>query len=331
MRLPTFLARAGLLGTLTASLIGPIAPAFAQPAFPAQKPITLVVPFAPGGGNDLLARVIAPKMSQTLGQTILVDNKPGAGGNLGADLVAHAAPDGYTLVIASSQVTMNPFLGMKVPFRIERDFEPVGRIASVPIILVANNDQPFKTLKEFIDYSRQNPGKLSYSSPGNGTPQHLAGEVFAKLNKTELLHVPYKGTGPSITDLIGGQVQISFATYASAAQHVQAGKLRALGIAGAKRSTLMPQLPTFAEAGLKGYEADLWYSLLAPAKTPRPVVDKINAALVAALKSPEVAEQLTKQGFESQPSTPDELKAYIAQELARWEKVINDNGIKVSL
>jgi tripartite-type tricarboxylate transporter receptor subunit TctC len=331
MRFPTFLARAGLLGALAASLVGTAAPALAQPAFPSQKPITLVVPFAPGGGNDLLARSIAPKMSQILGQTIIVDNKPGAGGNVGTDFVAHAPGDGYTLVIASSQVTMNPFLGIKVPFRIERDFEPVGLIASVPIILVANNDQPYRTLKEFIDYSREHPGKLSYSSPGTGTPQHLAGEVFAKLNHTELLHVPYRGTGPSITDLIGGQVQVSFATYASAAQHIEAGKLRALGIAGAKRSALMPTLPTFAEAGLKGYDASLWYSLLAPAKTPRPVVDKLNAALIAALKSPEVAEQLTRQGFEAQPSSPEELKAYLARELARWEKVINDNGIKVSL
>jgi len=328
MRLSNFLARAGILGVLAASLSAPV---LAQTPFPSQKPITLVVPFSPGGGNDLLARTIAPKMAQFLGQTVLVDNKPGAGGNLGTDFVAHAPADGYTVVIASSQVTMNPFLGMKVPFRIERDFEPVGRIASVPIVLVANNDQPFKTLKEFIEYSHQHPGKLSYSSPGNGTPQHLAGEVFAKLNKTELLHVPYKGTGPSITDLIGGQVQISFATYASAAQHVQAGKLRALGIAGAKRSALMPSLPTFAETGMQGYEADLWYGLLAPAKTPRPVVDKLNAALIAALKSPDVTQQLTQQGFESQPSTPDALRSDFAREMARWEKIINANGIKVSL
>ncbi|KJK23210.1 carnitinyl-CoA dehydratase [Burkholderiaceae bacterium 16] len=324
-------ARAGLAGAFTAMALGVAAPAGAQPPFPTQKPITLVVPFAPGGGNDILARLIAPGMSQRLGQTIVVENKPGAGGNLGADFVAHAPADGYTLVIASSQVTMNPFLGMKVPFRIERDFEPVGLVASVPIMLVANNDQPFKTLKEFIQYSRANPGKLSYSSPGTGTPQHLAGEVFAKLNKTELLHVPYRGTGPSITDLMGGQVQIAFATFASANQYVQAGKLRALGIAGKKRSALMPNLPTFVEAGLTGYEADLWYSLLAPAKTPRAIVDKLNAALVAALKSPDVVEQLAKQGFEAKGSTPDELKAFIGKELARWERIINDNGIKVSL
>lgn len=324
---PIRFARAALACMLAATALC----ATAQTPFPRQKPITLVVPFAPGGGNDILARLIAPKMSQTLGQTIVIENKPGAGGNLGADYVAHAAPDGYTLVIASSQVTMNPFLGIKVPFRIEADFEPVGRIASVPIVLVANPAQPFRTLQDFIQYSRANPGKLSYSSPGNGTPQHLAGEVFAKLNKTELLHVPYRGTGPSITDLMGGQVQISFATIASAMEYVRAGKLRALGIAGQKRTALMPDLPTFAEAGIAGYDAELWYSLLAPARTPKPVVDQINAALLAALKSPEVSAQMARQGFEPQGSSPAELKAHIGKDMARWQRLIRDNAIKVGL
>ena len=323
MRLATLTLRAAmLLGAATA--------AFAQQPYP-NKPVTLVVPFAPGGGNDILARAVAPKMGQILGTTVIVENKPGAGGNLGAAFVAHAAPDGYTVVIASSQVTMNPFLGMKVPFKIESDFEPVSLIASVPLMLVSNTAQPFKTLKEFIDFSKANPGKLSYSSPGNGTPQHMAGEVFAKLNKTELLHVPYRGTGPSISDLIGGQVEISFATFASAIQHVNAGKLRALGIAGQKRTSLMPDLPTFAEAGLTNYEAELWYSLLAPARTPKAIVDTLNASLAAALKSPEVTSQLTQQGFETRTSTPDELKAYIAKDMVRWQRVITENRIKVAL
>ncbi len=316
---------------LAASMAALTLPAAAQAEFPKQKPITLVVPFSPGGGNDILARAIAPRMGQLLGQTIVIDNRPGAGGNLGTELVARAAPDGYTLVIASSQVTMNPFLDMKVPFRIERDFEPVGLLGSVPIILVANMQEPYRTLPEFVAYAKANPGKLNYSSPGNGTPQHLAGEVFAKLNRTEMMHVPYRGTGPSITDLIAGQVQVSFATYASVAQHVQAGKLRALGVAGQKRTTLMPELPTFGDAGMKGYDASLWYSLLAPAKTPAAVVNKLNEAMVAALKDPAVAKQIANQGFEAQSSTPAELKDYIGKELKRWERVIHDNGIKVSL
>ncbi len=323
MRLASFAFRAAML--LSAATA-----AHAQQPYPA-KPVTLVVPFAPGGGNDILARAVAPRMGQILGTTVVVDNRPGAGGNLGADFVARAAADGYTVVIASSQVTMNPFLGMKVPFRIESDFEPVGLIASVPIMLVSNIAEPFKTLKEFIDYSKANPGKLSYSSPGNGTPQHMAGEVFAKLAKTEMLDVPYRGTGPSISDLIGGQVQVSFATFASAIQHVDAGKLRALGIAGQKRTALMPDLPTFAESGLPSYDAELWYSLLAPAKTPKAIVDKLNAALIGALKSSEVTSQLTQQGFETRPSTPDELKAHIAKDMVRWQRVITDNRIKVAL
>ena len=319
-----------IVALATATLLSAIAaPASAQPAFP-TKPITLVVPFAPGGGNDILARVIAPKMGQILGTTVIVENKPGAGGNLGTDMVAHAPPDGHTVVIASSQVTMNPFLGMKVPFKIESDFEPVGLIGSVPIMLVANVEQPFKTLKDFMQYTSANPGKLSYSSPGLGTPQHMAGEVYAKMSRTELLHVPYKGTGPSIADLIGGQVQVSFATFASVVQYVQSGKLRALGIAGQKRTSLMPELPTFAEAGLKDYDAELWYSLLAPAKTPKAVVDKLNAALVAVLKSPEVMSQMKQQGFETRTSTPAELKTYIGKEMARWERVITETSIKVA-
>ncbi|RZL92785.1 MAG: tripartite tricarboxylate transporter substrate binding protein [Variovorax sp.] len=305
-------------------------PAAAQTEFPRLKPITLVVPFAPGGGNDILARAIAPRMSQLLGQTVVVDNRPGAGGNLGTDLVARAAPDGYTIVIASSQVTMNPFLDMKVPFRIERDFEPVGRLASVPIVLVVNMQEPYKNLQEFMNYTKANPGKVSYSSPGNGTPQHMAGEVFAKLNKTEMLHVPYRGTGPSITDLIAGQVQVSFATYASVAQHVQAGKLRVLGVAGQKRTSLMPDLQTFGDAGMKGYDASLWYSLLAPAKTPEASVRKLNEAMVAALADPAVARQLAQQGFETQGSTPAELKSFIAEEMKRWQRVITENNIKVA-
>ena len=305
--------------------------ASAQAAFPKQKAITLVVPFAAGGGNDILARAIAPRMAQLLGQTVVVDNRPGAGGNLGTELVARAAPDGYTIVIASSQVTMNPFLDMKLPFRIEKDFEPIGLLASVPLVLVTPPTEPYKTLPELIAYAKANPGKLNYSSPGNGTPQHMAGEVFAKLTKTELVHVPYKGTAPSVTDLIAGQVQLSFATYASIGQFLQAGKLRALGVAGQKRTSLMPELQTFGDAGIKGYDAGLWYSLLAPANTPPAIVTQLNDAMVRALSDPAVARQLAQQGFETQTSSPAELRQYIADELKRWQRVITENNIKVAL
>jgi tripartite-type tricarboxylate transporter receptor subunit TctC len=303
-------------------------PAQAQ-AWPTQKPITLVVPFAPGGGNDILARAIAPRLSQILSQTVVVDNKPGAGGNIGADIVARAPADGYMVLMASNQNTINPAIGIKTPFNVERDFAPIGMIASVPIVLVSNPDQPFKTLPEFFQYAKSNPGKLSYSSPGNGTPQHLAGEAFAQMAKTKIVHIPYKGTGPAISDVVGGQVQISFGTMASVMPFIQGGKLRAIGIAGQKKSAAMPNLPTFGEAGLAGYEAALWYCLLAPAQTPPPIVEKLNAALVQALKSPQIEEQLVKQGFEPTSSSPAQLKEIIAKDLARWARFIGETGIKV--
>ena len=312
-----------------AALLVAAAPSSQAQPYPAQKPITLVVPFAPGGGNDILARAIGPRLAQILNQTVIIDNKPGAGGNIGSDAVARAPADGYTLLIASNQITMNPALGIKTPFKVEKDFAPVGMIASVPIVLVANSGEPYKTLPDFLQYAKAHPGKLTYSSPGNGTPQHLAGEVLSHLLKTQLVHVPYRGTGPAIADLIGGQVQISFGTMASVLPYIQAGRLRPLGIAGQKRSTTLPQLPTFGEAGLKNYEAALWYSLLVPAQTPKPVIARLNAALVQVLKTPQTEEQLGKQGFETATSSPDELKALIEQDLARWARVISEHNIKI--
>ena len=309
--------------------LGALPLAQAQQPYPAQKPITLVVPFAPGGGNDILARTIGPRLSELLGQTVIVDNRPGAGGNLGTDVVARAPADGYTILLASNQVTINPAIGVKTPFKLEKDFAPISLLASVPIVLVANPNEPYKTLGEFVQYAQSHSGKLSYSSPGNGTPQHLAGEVFAKLNRTEMLHVPYRGTGPAIADVIGGQVQLAFGTMASVLPFIESGKLRALGIAGQAKAAALPQLPTFGEAGFKNYEASLWYSLLAPAKTPRPVIDKLNAAVVEALKTPQVQERLTKQGFETRSSTPEESKQLLDKELLRWAKLVSDLNLKI--
>jgi tripartite-type tricarboxylate transporter receptor subunit TctC len=297
-------------------------------AFPTQ-PIKLIVPFAPGGGNDLLARTLAPRMAEILGQPVIVDNKPGAGGNLGTDVVARGPADGHTILIASNQVTINPALGMKTPFRIERDFAPIGMVASVPVILVAGKSQPFDNLRDFTSYARANPGKISYSSPGSGTPQHLAGEVFARMTQTLMVHVPYRGTGPAVGDVVGGQVQVTFGTLPSVMPFLEAGKLKALGVAGQKKSSLLPALPTFGEAGLKGYDAELWYCLLAPVKTPKAVVATLNAALNEALRTPKVAEQLAKQGFETSTSTPDQLKSVIDRDLARWARVINEHQIRV--
>ena len=300
----------------------------AQAPFPSRT-ITLVVPFAPGGGNDILARAIAPMLAERLRQTVVVDNKPGAGGNIGADFVARAQPDGHTLLIASNQVTINPAIGVKTPFTLEKDFAPVSQIASVPIVLVSHPDQPYRTLDEFVRYARANSGKLAYSSPGNGTPQHLAGEVFANLAKTQLMHVPYRGTGPAIADVVGGQVPLTFATMASVLPFIESGKLRALGIAGQTRAATLPQLPTFGDAGFKNYEAALWYSLLAPARTPPAIVEQVNAALVQALAQPAVRERLVKQGFEPRSSTPAQARQLLEQDLARWARVVSDLNIKI--
>jgi tripartite-type tricarboxylate transporter receptor subunit TctC len=313
---------------LAAALIGALATsAFAQ-KFPTQ-PIKLVVPFAPGGGNDLLARAVAPRLAEALGQPVLVDNRAGAGGNVGTDIVAKAPADGHTLLIASNQITINPALGWKTPFDIKRDFAPVGLMASVPIVLVVNKEQPYNSFREFAAYARAHPGKVSYSSPGNGTPQHLAGEVFARMTNTPLVHVPYRGTSPALTDVVGGQVQATFGTLASLMPFLEAGRLKPLGVAGQRRSKLLPNVPTFGDEGLKGYDAELWYCLLAPAKTPQAVVDKLNAALKQALESPAVATQLAKQGFETASSTPEQLRSMIDRDLARWAKVIAENQIKV--
>jgi len=322
-----------LIGGLTASLIAASAllsaPALAQGQDYPNKVIRLIVPFAPGGGNDILARAIAPRLAESLGQPVIVDNRPGAGGNLGTEVVARAAPDGYTILIASNQVTINPALDAKLPFDLERDFAPVGMVASVPIVLVAHPEQPFKTLQEFMTFSKANPKKLNYSTPGAGTPQHLAGELYARMANAEIVHVPYKGTGPALSDLVGGHVQISFATLASVLPYVQTGRLRALGVAGGRRAASQPELPTFVEAGLRGYDAEIWYSVLVPAKTPPSVINRLSSALQQALNRAETRERLIAQGFAPQTSTPEQLAQRIKQDLTRWDRVVKEAGIKL--
>ena len=321
-------ASLGATGFVAASVLLS-APALAQKQDYPSKPIKIVVPFAPGGGNVILARTIGPRLQESLGQPVVVDNRPGAGGNLGTEIVARSAPDGYSILIASNQVTINPALDAKLRFDLERDFAPIGLVASVPIVLVAHPGQSFKTLQQFMAFTKANPGKLNYSSPGAGTPQHLAGELYARMANANIVHVAYKGTGPALTDLVGGQVQISFATLASVLQYIQAGKARAIGVAGERRAAVLPDVPTFVEAGLKGYEASLWYSLLAPAKTPSSVTTRLNSTLQQALNHRETRERLIAQGFEPQTSTAEQLAQRIKQDLARWERVVKEAGIKL--
>ena len=305
--------------------------AAAQPAaqsFP-NKPIRFVVPFPPGGGNDILARALAPKMSEILGQQVVIDNRAGAGGNIGADFVAKSPPDGYTIVIASNQVTMNPWIYSKLPFDIAKDFSPIAQIASVPMLLAINPEVPAKDLKEFIALAKAKPGSLNYSTPGLGTPQHIAFEVFNFDAGVKVTHVPYKGTSPSIVDLIGGQVQATIGTMASLEQHVKSGKVRAIAVSTPQRSPTMPDVPTIEEGGLKGYNVPLWYSVLAPANTPKEIVSKISASIRDALRDPQTKAQLERQGFVESYLDPAQMTALIKQDLTYWQKAIKNIGLKL--
>ena len=315
------------------ALLAAACTAFAAPAALAQKfpdkPIRFIVPFPPGGGNDILARAIAPKMGEFLGQPVVIDNRAGAGGNIGTDLAAKSAPDGYTIVIASNQVTINPWLYAKLPFDIEKDFVAVAQAASVPMVLAVHPSVPANTLKEFIALAKASPGKFNHGTPGNGTPQHIAFEVFNHAAGVQVTHIAYKGTGPAIADLIGGQVQSAIGTMASLEQHVKAGKLRALGVTTPKRSPAMPNVPTVAEAGLPGFEVPLWYSILAPAGTPKEIVARLSSEVARALAVPETRERLTAQGFDVNYLNPEQMSELIRNDIARWQKSIKDIGLKL--
>ena len=303
------------------------APALAQ-KYP-ERPIKFVVPFPPGGGNDILARATHQKLGDLLGQPVVIDNKPGAGGNIGTDFVAKSAADGYTILIASNQVTINPALGQKLPFDIEKDFAPVALIASVPMLLAVHPSVKAASLADFIAEAKANPGKLNHSTPGTGTPQHLAFEVLNHMAGIKVTHVPYKGTGPAIADLLGGQVQAAFATLASIEQHVKAGKVRALAVATPKRSPSAPSVPSVAET-MPGYEVALWYSILTPAGTPPDIVARLSAELAKVMALPEVRDRLVTQGFEPGHAGPAQLGATIRRDLAKWQKFISDTGLKVN-
>jgi tripartite-type tricarboxylate transporter receptor subunit TctC len=306
------------------------AQAEAQPAqkFP-EKPIRFIVPFPPGGGNDILARMLAPKIAESLGQPVVIDNRAGAGGNIGTDLAAKSPPDGYTIVIASNQVTMNPALYSRLPFDIEKDFAPVALAASVPMVLVVHPSVAATSVRELIALAKASPGKLNHSTPGAGTPQHIAFEVFNHAAGINITHVPYKGTGPAVADLIAGQVQAAFGTMASIEQHVKAGKLRAIAVATPRRSVAMPNVPTLAESGLPGFDVSLWYSILAPAGTPAPILARLSAEIAKALAAPDVRERLTAQGFEISYLNPEQMNDLMKRDIARWGKSLREIGLKL--
>ena len=292
-------------------------------------PITLVVPYAAGGGNDVIARIVAEKMSASLGQTVVIENRGGAGGTIATRQVAKAEPDGYTLLIATSSLAINPSLYPNAGYDPRKDFAPIGLIASSSNVVLVNPSVPARSITELIALAKQQDGKLTFASTGTGSSVHLAAELFAGMAGVKLNHVPYKGSGPALNDLLGGHVALMFSTMASAAGLVRDGsKVRALAVTGAARSALFPDLPTVAEAGLAGYEAVLHYGIVAPAVTPRPVVEKLNAALNAVLSNDEVKKRLAVEGAEALPASPDEYAADIAREETKWSEIIRKAGVK---
>ena len=319
-----------LLACALASATLPAARAQAPAASWPSKPIRWVVPFPPGGAMDAIARTLGEKAGKTLGQPFVIENKPGAGGNIGADFVAKQPGDGYTLMITSIGMATNKPLYGKLSYDPIKDFAPVSLLAVVPNVLVTNATQPdVKTAKDVIAAARKAPGKLTYASAGNGTSIHLAGEVFTSLAQVDMPHVPYKGSGPAVSDLLGGQVNYMFDSITSARPHIESGKLRALGLTTAKRSKSLPNVPTLAEAGLPGYEVSPWFAVFMPAATPKDIVAKVNAALLEAMKDPDVVKRFETIGAEPVGSTPEEMAQHLARESERWTKLIQERGIKL--
>ena len=314
------------LGAAVAATALLLAHTSAQAAYH-DRPIKLIVPFAPGGSNDILARVLAEKLGGRLGQPIIVENRAGAGGTIGTDFVVKSPPDGYTLLFASTSITTNAASGKKLPYDLVKDLQPIGEVGAGPFVVVVNNDFKAKTLKEFIDIARAKPGSITYGTAGIGGINHLGTELFASAAKIQLVHVPYKGIGPAFTDLMGGSLQMALPTVSSAVAYIQSGKMRGLCVTGARRSPLAPDLPTCSDAGLPGFTLEVWWGILGPAKLPPAVVKRLNDELNAVLTQPEVRDVLAREGATSTPGAPDAFGKLIPFELARWSKLIKDANI----
>ena len=298
-----------------------------SPGYP-DKPVKFVVPYPPGGGTDVIARIVQERFAALLGQPILIDNKGGAGGSVGSELVARAAPDGYTVLFTLSSHTINPAIFPKLTFDAVKDFEPVGTVASLPQILVASPGLPANTIAELIALAKAKPGSLSYASVGNGSPGHLAGELLKLRTGTQMTHIPYRGGGPAVTDVMGGQVPLLWVSIPAAAQFVKAGKLKALGVSTIKRSAAFPDVPTLQEAGVADFEVDSWYAMFVPAKTPKAVVERLNKALNTVVAEPGIREKLLAQGSEGVGGTPEALARTVASELPKWARLVKDANIQ---
>lgn len=316
--------RRALVLSLAACL--PLSHAIAQNVFP-SKPIKLVVPYAPGGSADIAARLVADEWGKALGNSMFIENKGGAGGNLGVDQVAKSLADGYTIGLQTVSLAINPALTPKMPYDTLKDLAPISTVATSQHVLVVNNNLPANNLNELIAQLKAKPGGMSYGSAGSGSTFHIAAELFKSVGGLDVMHVPYRGGGPALVDTISGQVQMAFPVLSAAQPHVQAGKIRALGVTGKQRSALMPDVPTIAEAGLPNYAFETWFMVFAPAGTPAPVIEKLNAGLRTALANPTVKARMTKEGYDPMPSTPSEARTRLESELPQWAKLVKERGI----
>ncbi len=309
-----------------ACMLAAVAPWAGAQTYPV-KPVRMIVPFVPGGNTDIIGRVFAPKLSEFLGQQIVVENRGGAGSTIGTEVVARAAPDGYTLLMVSAAHTINPAMIKKLPYDPIKDFAPISIIADVPTAFVVHPSLPAKTVKEFIAIARARPGEINFSTAGRGTVGHLAAELLSSMAKIKMVHVAYKGTGQSMVDLVAGHVQMQFPSMPAAIQYVRTGRLRMIAQTGKQRSGAAPEVPTMEQSGLPGFVVSSGFGLLAPAGTPRPIIDRIHAALVKALNDPAVKENLAKQGAEVVANTPEEYDRFNRAEIAKWLKVAAGAGI----
>lgn len=324
------LRQAGALAAslCVAALLSVASAAHAQ-AWP-TKPVRLIVPFPPGGSADILARAIGQKVGDGLGQPIVIDNRPGAGTAIGAEATAKAAPDGYTIMIGTvSSHAINPSLGAGVKYDPVKDFAPVSLVASIPFALLAHPSLAARSVPELVALAKSKPGALNFSSAGNGTSNHLAGELFKRMTGTFMVHIPYKGSAPALADMIAGQVQLMFDLVLTAAPHVKSGAARALAVTGRERSAALPGVPTVAESGVPGYEVSAWFGFFAPAGTPTAVVNALNAETVRAMQQPDLRARLASLGADPLTSTPDQFAAFVKDELAKWAGVVKSSGMKV--
>jgi tripartite-type tricarboxylate transporter receptor subunit TctC len=295
-----------------------------------NKPIRLVVPFPPAGTTDILAREVGQRLTEALGQSVVIDNRPGAAGNIGSDIVAKSAPDGYTLLMCTvSSHAINPSLYSKLPYDHIKDFAPVILVARVPNVLEVNPGVPVNTVADLIKLAKENPGRINFASSGSGTSIHLSGELFKTMTGVDMVHVPYKGSAPALADLMGGQVQVMFDNLPSSLQQIKAGKLRAIAVTSSERAPALPDIPTIAESGVPGFEATSWFGVLAPAGTPPEIINRLNAVIDKWLKSPEGKEKLLAQGAAAAGGTPEQFAAYIRSETDKWANVIKASGAKV--